>query len=97
MSAIRDGQQLKPVTETERIRSPSFSGDPKSDLLEQIRAGKELKHVEKSESPVVKELTPDGIAGALARALQDRSRVIHSDSESDQDQREDDEWDDWEV
>lgn len=97
MNAIREGQKLKPASETERARSPSFSSDPKSDLLGQIRAGKELKHVERSESPVpVKEITPDGIAGALARALQERSRVIHSDSESDQNDHEIDDWDDWE-
>ena len=38
----------------------------------------------------------DGMAGALARALQERSRVIHSDSDSsaDDDEEEDDDWDD---
>jgi Wiskott-Aldrich syndrome protein len=35
------------------------------------------------------------MAGALARALEERCRVIHSDSdESGQDQDEDDDWDD---
>jgi Wiskott-Aldrich syndrome protein len=37
----------------------------------------------------------EGMAGALARALEERCRVIHSDSdESGQDPDEDDDWDD---
>lgn len=96
MNAIRDGQKLKPVEET-RQRLPSFNSDPKSDLLEQIRAGKELKHVEKNVEAPSKEPVSNGIAGALAKALQERSRVIHSDSDnSDHDENEDDDWDDWE-
>lgn len=36
----------------------------------------------------------DGMAGALQRALRDRSRVIHSDSEDSEEDEEDDDWDD---
>lgn len=94
MNAIREGQKLKTVEEVTRRISNS---DPKSDLLEQIRAGKELKHVEKSEESASKEVTPEGIAGALARALQERNRVIHSDSDRSDRENEDDDWDDcWE-
>ena len=38
-----------------------------------------------------------GMAGALSRALLERSKAIHSDSESEDDdaEEEDDDWDDW--
>lgn len=40
-------------------------------------------------------LESDGLAGALARALAERARVIHSDSSSsDSSGAEDDDWDD---
>ena len=52
--------------------------------------------VEKKANPVaVSDDVMEGMAGALARALEERCRVIHSDSdESGQDQDEDDDWDD---
>ena len=97
MNAIREGAKLKHVapTEAERPRAPSVH-DPRNDLLDQIRAGKDLKPVEKTTSAApAKTDGLEGIAGALARALQERSRVIHSDSEeSGQDEDEDDDWDD---
>ena len=72
--------------------------DSRNDLLGQIRAGIELKPVE----PVSKrnsqnsEDIMEGMAGALARALHERNRVIHSDSESSDGEAEDedDDWDD---
>lgn len=97
MNAIREGAKLKHVapTEVEKPRTSSVN-DPRHDLLDQIRAGKDLKPVEKAASAApAKQDGLDGIAGALARALQERSRVIHSDSEeSGQDEDEDDDWDD---
>lgn len=43
----------------------------------------------------VKNLEADGLAGALARALAERARVIHSDSStSDSSDGDDDDWDD---
>jgi Wiskott-Aldrich syndrome protein len=73
---------------------PAF--DSRNDLLGQIRAGKELKPVEKKASVVaVSDDVMEGMAGALARALEERCRVIHSDSDkSGQDPDEDDDWDD---
>lgn len=43
----------------------------------------------------MKTLEGDGLAGALARALAERARVIHSDSSSSESSKgEDDDWDD---
>lgn len=45
----------------------------------------------------VKNLEGDGLAGALARALAERARVIHSDSSTSDSSEGDDDWDDWVV
>lgn len=97
MDAIKEGHKLKSVAVDADLRNapkPSGVPDSRNDLLGQIRAGKELKPVEKKATPVlVSDDVMEGMAGALARALEERCRVIHSDSdESDQD--EDDDWDD---
>ncbi|KAI9556692.1 hypothetical protein GHT06_016483 [Daphnia sinensis] len=70
----------------------SVTPDSRSGLLGQIRAGKRLKPVEKDVHPEpVSDDVMEVMAGALARVLEERCRVIHSDSEeSGQDQ--DDEW-----
>ncbi|XP_046439003.1 neural Wiskott-Aldrich syndrome protein-like [Daphnia pulex] len=100
MDAIKEGHKLKsvPSDADQSMKSgakvPAF--DSRNDLLGQIRAGKELKPVEKKASVVaVSDDVMEGMAGALARALEERCRVIHSDSdESGQDPDEDDDWDD---
>lgn len=40
-------------------------------------------------------LEADGLAGALARALAERARVIHSDSSTSESSEGEDDWDDW--
>lgn len=101
MDAIKEGHKLKSVpadSDSSMKAGPKASAAPdtRNDLLGQIRAGKELKPVEKKASSVpVSDDVMEGMAGALARALEERCRVIHSDSdESGQDQDEDDDWDD---
>lgn len=74
---------------------PSVGHDYRTNLLEQIRQGIELKPVAsevKSNSP---EQFQFGLAAALSRALNERSRAIHSDSgESSEDSSsEEDDWD----
>lgn len=98
MDAIKEGHKLKSVpTDAESAnRGVAKSQDSRNDLLDQIRAGKELKPVEKkaNTAPTTDDIM-DGMAGALARALEERCRVIHSDSDdSGQEQDDDDDWDD---
>uniref|UniRef100_A0A2S2R129 Neural Wiskott-Aldrich syndrome protein n=1 Tax=Sipha flava TaxID=143950 RepID=A0A2S2R129_9HEMI len=97
LEAIRSGKTLKHV-------DPSNSGkvsnatvpNSRNDLLDQIRQGVELKSVQPIEKKKSSNnLESDGLAGALARALAERARVIHSDSSSsDSSGAEDDDWDD---
>lgn len=100
MDAIKEGHKLKSVAADAEVAKTGpklpVAQDSRNDLLGQIRAGKELKPVEKKASPLpTSEDVMEGMAGALARALEERCRVIHSDSdESGQDQDEDDDWDD---
>lgn len=98
MDAIKEGHKLKSVAADadHSAKSSVKVQDSRIDLLGQIRAGKELKPVEKKANPApVSDDVMEGMAGALARALEERCRVIHSDSdESGQDQDEDDDWDD---
>ncbi|EFX81546.1 hypothetical protein DAPPUDRAFT_50104 [Daphnia pulex] len=84
------------------VSSPSLPPTPaqpdvRGALMDAIREGHKLKSpVEKKASVVaVSDDVMEGMAGALARALEERCRVIHSDSdESGQDPDEDDDWDD---
>ena len=97
MDAIRSGKALKPVTQEERTRNGT-TGDSRAELMDQIRQGKELKAVVPAPRPLPSNSTPsDSLAGALARALADRSRAIHSDSSgssSGEEEEDDDEWED---
>ncbi|KAI5734706.1 hypothetical protein M8J77_009712 [Diaphorina citri] len=98
MDAIRYGKQLKPVDPDSK--KSTLTNDSRGELLDQIRQGVELKAVQPVSKPAVS--TPsDGLAGALARALAERSRVIHSDSddtsdtdEENEDENDEDEWED---
>ncbi len=94
MDAIKGGPKLKSVDPQEK---PKVVHDTRSDLLSQIRGGKELKPVEVSKHPplpVPADESLEGMAGALARALENRFNVIHSDSEeSGNEVDEDDDWD----
>lgn len=94
--------------------SNSSEPNTRSDLLNQIRQGVELKSVLHLNftigwskyiyiiyvlkvQPILKKTTNnlemDGLAGALARALAERARVIQS-SSSDSSDGDDDDWDD---
>ncbi|XP_065836937.1 actin nucleation-promoting factor WASL-like [Oscarella lobularis] len=97
LASIRAGASLQKVDVNE-IR-PASTGDSRGDLLAAIRKGKNLKTVtddERSPPPSGDEGL-SGMAGALARALADRSRAIQVSDEEDDDFDEDDddeEWDD---
>ncbi|XP_046824516.1 neural Wiskott-Aldrich syndrome protein-like [Vespa crabro] len=95
MESIRSGgTTLRKVSKTET--KPPPVNDSRSDLLEQIRQGIELRPVPnevKSTPPPACQGT--SLASALTRALAERSRAIHSESdESTSDTSEDDDWDD---
>ncbi|EEC09812.1 wiskott-aldrich syndrome protein, putative, partial [Ixodes scapularis] len=78
--------------------------DPKTALLEQIRKGKALnvssgslgsRFVPDAPKPPPSDNKLEGLAGALARALQERARACLQDSESSDDSdSEEDEWED---
>ena len=73
-------------------------GGGRDDLLAQIRGGATLRHVtdKPAPAPASSEAAPPGLAGALARALADRKRVIHSSDEDEEEEEEDEDDDDWE-
>lgn len=81
------------VSQTEA--KPSPVPDSRNDLLDQIRRGIELKPVTtKTKSTSLTE--PQGLAGALSRALAERSRALGNDSQdsSSGTSEDDDDWDD---
>jgi len=97
LEGIRGGTTLKAVEDNPRPAKPAT--DSRSDLLGQIRAGVALKSVENAPNKGSAPPSEDGMAGmagALSRALMERSKAIHSDSESEDDdaEDEDDDWDD---
>lgn len=67
--------------------------------MNQIKAGVKLKNVSSSQSKPVAPAQPvtGGLASALAKALQERSKVLQqtdeSQSSSNEDENDDDEWD----
>lgn len=70
--------------------------DSRGDLLSQIRQGIELKSVANQPKSAASPVIQDSLAGALSRALAERSRAIHSDSDSDgstSHTSDDDDWD----
>lgn len=99
LEQIRQGTQLKAVdTENDSVQSSGSSngGDNRDRLLSQIRQGQfQLKTVEvnagrkASGAPEV-----GGLAGALARALAERQKMIHRDSDDSSEESSDDEWGD---
>lgn len=94
MESIRSGTNLRPVEE----RKLTPQEDARSDLLSEIRKGCKLKPVDEREfKPVVNipnETNSNDLAGALARALAERSKAIHSEDDDDTDSEDfnDDEW-----
>lgn len=96
---IKRGKALHHVDRNmeESRKSQSHSTNGRDALLEEIRKGAELKHVETNSSKPATEGPPQsGLAAALARALQERSRAINRTDESsdaDSDSDAEDEWD----
>ncbi len=86
--------QLKKVSVQQQKKEPKESRASRGDLLDQIRAGKQLKKIELPEEGVKKESKEDnGLFGALSRALVARRNAV--DSEDGEDNNNDDEgWDD---
>lgn len=97
MESIRSGNKtLKRVEVAQKPVSVEGEGS-RSDLLSEIRQGIELRSVSRSTSSSTAERRPEpcGLAGALARALQERNRAIHSsDSDISDATTSDGEWDD---
>jgi Wiskott-Aldrich syndrome protein len=92
LESIRSGKTLKHV-EVDGKR-PAGVGDSRGELLDQIRQGVELKSVQSTPRPSVNTAPEDGLAGALARALAERARAIHSETSGSSDGGdEEDEWD----
>ncbi|XP_014243812.1 neural Wiskott-Aldrich syndrome protein-like [Cimex lectularius] len=95
MQAIKIGTTLKPVsgltTESKK------QSDSRGELMEMIRQGVELKSVSTSlntSQPPPQPTELNSLAGALARALAERSKAIYSDSSdsSDEEEEEEAEW-----
>ncbi|XP_052737393.1 actin nucleation-promoting factor WASL isoform X1 [Bicyclus anynana] len=98
MESIRGGN--KNLKHVEVGSKTSLNDDSRSNLMSEIRQGFNLKAVRRSDSKTENEKSssgsePSGLAGALARALEERKRAIHSsDSEdSTEDSTSDGEWD----
>ncbi|EZA49543.1 neural Wiskott-Aldrich syndrome protein isoform X2 [Ooceraea biroi] len=93
MESIRSGTTLRKVNKTEV--KPTLVEDSRGELLRQIREGIELKPVPNEVKLNMTSAPRGGLADALSRALAERSRAIHSESEdSTSDTTDDDEWDD---
>ncbi|KAL3221341.1 hypothetical protein MRX96_005077 [Rhipicephalus microplus] len=97
LEQIRKGKALNHVDpETESTHSTHSNPDAREALLDQIRGGIRLKAVPDSARTSPSETKLEGLAGALARALQERAKACmpdDSDSSDDSDSEEDD-WDD---
>ncbi|XP_045760765.1 neural Wiskott-Aldrich syndrome protein-like [Maniola jurtina] len=97
MDSIRGGN--KNLKHVEVGSKTSLNEDNRSNLMSEIRQGFNLRAVRRSDSKTEEKSNsgsePSGLAGALARALEERKRAIHSsDSEdSDDDSTSDGEWD----
>lgn len=85
---------LQKVNKTET--KPAPVDDSRGDLLRQIREGIELKPVPIEVKSNITPTPRGGLADALSRALAERSRAIHSESEDSTSDTtdDDDEWDD---
>ncbi|CAG5053828.1 unnamed protein product [Parnassius apollo] len=95
MESIRSGN--KNLKHVEVGSKTSLNEDNRSNLLSEIRQGVELRSVSRSTSSSGERARAEapacGLAGALARALQERNRAIHSSDSEDSDATSDGEWD----
>lgn len=103
MSQVLKGRQLKNVDTSSDKRSPNPSlppvqDDPRTALMNQIKAGVRLKTVKPNNGnpPLASQqvVNGGGLAGALAKALQERSKVLQQTDDEGQTSSSDDEWDD---
>ncbi|KAK8788254.1 hypothetical protein V5799_021972 [Amblyomma americanum] len=96
LEQIRKGKALNHVDpETESTHSTHSNPDGRDALLDQIREGVTLKSVPDSARTSQSETKLEGLAGALARALQERARAcMPDDTDSSDSSESDEEWDD---
>ncbi|CAK1548741.1 unnamed protein product [Leptosia nina] len=94
MESIRNGN--KSLRKVEVGAKPVGNEDSRSNLLSEIRQGINLRAVKPPDSSQAPEARPPacGLAGALAKALQERARAIHSSDSEDSETTSDGEWDD---
>ena len=98
MDAIRNGAKLNRVDQESLSSKSNSSGDTGRDaLLSEIRKGTQLKPVGTTglERPAVQARPIGGIAGALAKALEERQRALQGtsdESDASSDTPSDDEW-----
>lgn len=108
MNQVLKGKQLNHVDPNTKRKAPSSSSsslpaptdDPRTALMNQIKAGVKLKTVSASQSkpgPIAPPVVAGGLAGALAKAIQERGKVLQptDESQSSSDGEEEDEDDEW--
>lgn len=104
MSQVLKGKQLNRVDpEKKNARpagsAPSVSEDPRTALMNQIKSGVKLKKVSANQGklePIAQPVAAGGLAGALAKALQERGKVLQQtddESSSSSEAEDEDEWD----
>ena len=102
MSQVLKGKQLNRVDPEKKNNRPAgpvgVSEDPRTALMNQIKGGVKLKPVSSNQTkpePVSQPVVAGGLAGALAKALQERGKVLQQtdESSSDNEEDDDDEWD----
>ena len=87
LKEIQAGKQLRSVNSSEK--KPATNSDARGDVMAQIRQGAQLKHVDPAEQanrrsvPALADI--GGIAGALAKALEERRNNMQLDDSSDDD------------
>lgn len=93
MQAIKSGPKLNRV-DTESLSSAKLNKteDCRDALLSQIRKGVELRPVEINAEKPAPAPVMGGIAGALVRALEERSRALAPTDDSSSSSSDDDEW-----
>ncbi|TKR60707.1 hypothetical protein L596_027911 [Steinernema carpocapsae] len=100
LQQIQAGTTLKPVTNGGSNGGAPVASNPRDDVMAQIRQGNaQLKHVDPTDVENRKSSNSlqdmGGIAGALARALEERRKNMRDSSDSeDDDERDDSEWED---
>ena len=104
MQQIQAGAKLKsvgpPTASGEKQPVPTNPPNSRDHMMNQIKQGTQLKHVDPTEPENRKSTTNiqdlGGIAGALARALEERRKNMMNSEDSDESENEDNdsEWED---